>query len=203
MPLSPGLARRALAAVVSVALGLAVSAPTVAQAATPRSGDPNTIAYPLRHSFSLVPGLPGAGKHEPTSCYNADDGQSYLCRIVSGYEEGGDNKTFFVAADDVLQKGSDPTYGMTLVNAAGTQYEGCAWFDPYTYWCDYASRMHVSRQHHQAGHWVLNVLWSWRKYTQGQAGCAAALSGFWEGAARKAFITMLENCLNAPMERPS
>jgi hypothetical protein len=103
----------------------------------------------------------------------------------------------------VLSKGSDPTFGGTLVDANGIQYEGCEVLDEWTYWCDYASRLHISRQHYEAGHWVLRVLWSWRKYTQGQAGCAAALTGFWQGAARKAFLTMLENCLNAPMERPS
>jgi hypothetical protein len=59
------------------------------------------------------------------------------------------------------------------------------------------------RELYEQGHYVLNVLWSWQKYTSGQAGCAAALSGFWAGAARKGFLTLLQNCLNAPMERPS
>ena len=63
--------------------------------------------------------------------------------------------------------------------------------------------LHVSRQHYEGGRWVLNVLWSWRKYPQRQASCALALSGFWQGTTRKAFLAMLENCLNAPMERPS
>lgn len=74
--------------------------------------------------------------------------------------------------------------------------EETGWF------CDYATREPVSRQHYQAGHWVLNVFWSWQKYTNGQLGCAAALSGFWKGTGRKAFITLLQNCLNGPMERP-
>jgi hypothetical protein len=49
---------------------------------------------------------------------------------------------------------------------------------------------------------VLNLFWAWQKYTNGQFGCAAALSGFWKGTGRKAFITLLQNCLNGPMERP-
>ena len=161
------------------------------------------VSYPLRHSFTMAPGLPGAGKHEVTSCYDAAEGQDYFCRIVAGVEEVGDKRNFYVDARSVLEKGSEPTFGLTLVDANGTQFEGCDVVDDWTYTCDYASRLHVSRTHYQAGQWVLRVFWSWRKYTQGQAACAAAVSGFWQGAARKAFLTTLDNCLNAPMERPS
>lgn len=196
---SPGLARRALVSMLCVVVGVIAISP-IAQAAAPLGSTPS---YPLRHSFSMAVGLPGAGKHEPTSCYATSDSKEYLCRIVSGVEETRDNRTFYVAASDVLVKGSDPRYGLNLVDVSGTQYEGCEVLDESTYWCDYASRRHIGRQHYEAGRWVLKVLWSWRKYTQGQAACAFALSGFWEGTARKAFFAMLDNCLNAPMERPS
>jgi hypothetical protein len=180
-------------------VGVVVGAPTLAQAA-PLGSD---VSYPLRHKFSMAVGLPGAGKHEPTSCYDKSaDSNEYLCRIVAGVEETGDKRNFFVAAKDVLSKGSDPRFGAALVDANGTQFEGCDAVDDWTYECDYASRLQVSREHYEAGHWVLKVLWSWRKYTQSQAGCAAALSGVWVGGPGKAFLALLENCLNAPMERP-
>ena len=195
---SPRSAQRAFVAALCLVVGAVAMAP-LAQAATPLGGTPN---FPLQHSFSMAVGLPGAGKHEPTSCYGSSDSKNYVCRIVSGVEETGDKRMFLVTANEVLVKGADPTYGLNLVDANGMQYEGCEVLDDWTYWCDYASRLHVSRQHYEAGHWVLNVLWSWRKYTQGQASCALALSGFWQGTSRKAFLAMLDNCLNAPMERP-
>lgn len=195
---SPLFARRALVSAVCLVIGLVAITP-VAHAGTPLGGTPN---FPLRHSFSMAVGLPGAGKYEPTSCYGTSDDKDYICRIVSGVEETKDNRTFFVNASQVLVKDSDRRHGLNLVEASGTQYEGCEVLDEWTYWCDYASRLHVSRHHYESGRWVLKVLWSWKNHTQAQAGCAAALSGFWAGAARKAFITMLENCLNAPMERP-
>jgi len=196
---SPRLFRRALASVLCMSVGIVVGVPAGARASTPLGRD---VSYPLRHSFSMAVGLPGAGKHEPTSCYDKGDSREYICRIVAGVEETGDKRNFYVSDGDVLSKGSDPTFGGTLVDANGTQYEGCEVLDDWTHRCDYASRLQVSRQHYEAGHWVLNVLWSWRKYTQSQAGCAAALSGFWVGGSGKAFLALLENCLNAPMERP-
>ena len=196
---SPKLSRRALASVLCISVGAVVGVPAGARSGTPLGRD---VSYPLRHSFSMAVGLPGAGKHEPTSCYDKDGSREYICRIVAGVEETGDKRDFYVSDGDVLSKGSDPTFGGTLVDANGTQYEGCEVLDDWTHRCDYASRLHVSRQHYEAGHWVLNVLWSWRKYTQSQAGCAAALSGFWVGGPGKAFLALLENCLNAPMERP-
>lgn len=76
-------------------------------------------------------------------------------RIVAGVEETGDKRNFYVAENEVLSKASEPTFGGTLVDADGTQYEGCEVLDEWTYRCDYASRLHVSRQHYEAGHWVL------------------------------------------------
>ena len=190
--------RRAIAvvaAIVTTAAGWLIAAP-------PASAAEDTVSFPLRHSFSMAVGLPGAGRHEPTSCYDVEEGKNYICRIVSGYEETGDKRTFFVSSNDVLEQGSDPSFGITLVDAKGTQYEGCAWFDPYTYWCDYASREQVSRQHYESGHWVLKVLWQWEKVTNGQFGCAAALSGLWSGPGGKAFLTLLRNCQNGPLMDP-
>src|SRR5438309_3309263 len=138
---SPRLSLRALVSTLCVIVGVVAIAP-IAQAATPLGGTPN---YPLRNSFSMAIGLPGAGKHEPTSCYATSDNKDYLCRIVSGVEETGDNRTFYVAAKDVLVKDSDPTYGLNLVDAFGIQYEGCEVLDDSTYRCDYASRSHISR----------------------------------------------------------
>ena len=199
MHLPPGPLRRALVSVLCIGVAVVVGVPTAAQADAPLGRD---VQYPLRHAFSMAVGLPGAGKNEPTSCYDRDGSREYVCRIFAGVEETGDKRDFYLSEHDVLSRGSEPTFGGTLVDANGTQYEGCEVLDEWTYRCDYASRLHVSRQHYEAGHWVLNVLWSWRKYTQGQAGCAAALSGFWVGGPGKAFLALLENCPNAPMERP-
>src|SRR5205807_4102121 len=66
MRLSPRFVERALASALCMTVGVAVGATTTAQAA-PLGSD---VSYPLRHSFSMAVGLPGAGKHEPTSCYD-------------------------------------------------------------------------------------------------------------------------------------
>src|SRR5438067_5849156 len=95
--LSPRLARRALASVLCMSVGLVVGVPN-AQASGPLGRDAN---YPLRHSFSMAVGLPGAGKHEPTSCYDRDGSREYVCRIVAGVEETRDRRDFYVTEHDV------------------------------------------------------------------------------------------------------
>jgi hypothetical protein len=118
---SPRL-RRAFATVLCIGVGLVVGVPTAALARSPLGRD---VQYPLRHSFSMAVGLPGAGKHEPTSCYDREGSGEYVCRIVAGVEETRDRRDFYVADHkDVLSKGSDPTFGETLVEANGIQYEG-------------------------------------------------------------------------------
>jgi len=101
----------------------------------------------------------------------------------------------------VLSKASDPRFGGTLVDVNGTQFEGCDAVDDWTYECDYASRLHVSREHYEAGHWVLRALWSWRKYTVSgwMRSRSLGILGRW---AREGVLALLENCLNAPMEWP-
>jgi len=77
---SPRFVQRVLVLALCMSVGIVVGAPTLAQAA-PLGSDVN---YLLRHSFSMAVGLPGAGKHEPTSCYEKNDGShEYLCRIVA------------------------------------------------------------------------------------------------------------------------
>jgi hypothetical protein len=198
MRTSPGLGRRALISSLSLAVAIVIGVPTVAPAKT--LGRP--VEYPLRHSFSMAVGLPGAGKHEPTDCYEIPGGNDYACRIVAGVEETGDKRNFFISADAVLEKGSEPTYGTTLVNKDGIQYEGCDPIDEWSWECDYASRMHVSRQHYGSSGYVLRVLWTWQKYIGGQAGCAASLAGLWTRIGPAAFVGMLHACQNGPMERP-
>jgi hypothetical protein len=157
------------------------------------------VSYPLLHDFSLVPGIPGHGKHEPTSCYDRTDPE-YLCRIVSGYEETGDKRNFLVRQQDALDDGSDPTYGHALVSRAGIQYEGCRRWRNGDWHCDYATRRHVPREHYEDKRWVLRVMWDWGKHTAGQAGCASALSGWWGKTLR--FPVVLKSCLNGPLENP-
>jgi hypothetical protein len=164
-----------------------------------RPGPAREVSYPLRHDFSMAVGLPGHGEHEPTSCYDVHNEQKeYVCRIVAGVEETGDRRTFFLTEDEVLTKGSEPTFGTALVDRDGIQYEGCAWLDQY-YGCDYATRRQVSRDHYQSKGYVLNVLWNWARYTGDQASCALALSGLWSGIGGKGFLLLLNDCKNGPM----
>lgn len=153
--------------------------PTDAQASTPLGRD---LQYPLRHSFSMAVGLPGAGKHEPTSCYDRDGSREYICRIVAGVEETGDKRNFYVAENEVLSKASEPRFGGTLVDANGTQYEGCEVLgDDWTYGATTPVACTSAASTTRPATGSSNTLWSWRKYTQSQVGCAAALSGFWVG----------------------
>jgi hypothetical protein len=78
--------------VLCISVGGVVGLPTAAQATAPLGRD---VRYPLRHSFSMAVGLPGANKHEPTSCYDQHGGREYVCRIVAGVEETGDKRDFF------------------------------------------------------------------------------------------------------------
>ena len=198
MRTSPRLGRRALISSLSLAVAMVIGLPTVAPAKI--LGRP--VEYPLRHSFSMAVGLPSAGKHEPTSCYEIPGGPEYPCRIVAGVEETGDKKNFFVSADAVLEKGSEPTYGTTLVNKDGIQFEGCDPIDDWSWECDYAGRMHVSGRHYKSSGYVWRVFWSWQKHTQGQAGCAASIVSLWKVMTKGGFLGVLAACQNGPMERP-
>jgi hypothetical protein len=195
---SPDLGRHALISFLSFAVATVVGVPTIAAKTLGRP-----VAYPLRHDFSMAVGLPGHGRHEPTSCYDVhDERDNYACRIVAGVEETGDKRNFFLSDEAVLEKGHEPTYGTTLVNKDGIQYEGCDPIDEWSWECDYASRMHVSRQHYGSSGYVLRVLWSWQKYVGGQFGCAASLAALWTRIGPAAFVGMLHACQNGPMERP-
>jgi hypothetical protein len=199
MRTSPGLGRRVLICSLPVAVAVMVGVPTAAPAKT--LGRP--VAYPLRHDFSMAVGLPGHGKHEPTSCYDIhDEGGNYACRIVAGVEETGHKQNFFLSSDAVLEKGHEPTYGMTLVNKDGIQFEGCDPIDDWTWECDYASRMHVSGQHYKSSGYVWRVLWAWQKHTAGQVGCAGSLATMWTRLSAGGFLAVLAACQNGPMERP-
>ncbi len=198
MRMSPGLRRRALMSCLSFTVVALVLVPTVAEAKT--LGRP--VAYPLRHSFSMAVGLPGAGNHEPTDCYDIPGSGEYACRIVAGVEETGDKRNFFPSDSSVLEKGNEPTFGTTLVDKDGIQFEGCDVLDDWVWECDYASRMHVSGRHYESSGHVWRVFWSWQKHTQGQAGCAASIVGLWKVMTKGGFLGVLAACQNGPMERP-
>lgn len=190
--------RRAVAAFASVtllALTFALAGQQQVQAAV--SG-PN-LNYPLRHSFSMAPGMPGHGKHEPTSCYESWDAEGYLCRIVSGVEETGDKRNFLVRAQDILSNGSHPRHGHGLATMTGTVYEGCARWRNGAWHCDYATRNQVSDHHYGSDGWVARVFWKWEKYIERQAGCAAAITGLWGGVTGKGFLALLKDCDNGPL----
>lgn len=193
---------------VTVLLAVLVTATLASPAAAGTARPPTPfrvdVSYPLRHSFSMAVGLPGAGRHEPTSCYDIPETDDYLCRIVAGVEETGDRRNFFVRRDDGLDDSDDDTgtFGHLLIARDGVTYEGCHRWRSGDWFCDYASRSPVSRRHYDNNRFVLRVFWEWRKHTQGQAGCAAALSGLWNKGGWRAFLGLLDSCLNAPMERP-
>ena len=163
------------------------------------------VAYPLRHEFSMVPGIRGHSKREPTSCFDVvDQPGQYLCRIVAGVEETGDKRNFLVRKEDGLDDSDDDTgrYGHHLVSRDGLAYEGCKQWRSGDWFCDYASRQPLSHTHYDSSGYVLNVFWAWQKHTRGQAGCALAINGFWATGGWRAFVPMLDACLNGPMERP-
>jgi hypothetical protein len=69
--------------------------------------------------------------------------------------------------------------------------------------CDYASRSPVSRKHYDGDGYVLKVFWAWQSHSQGQLGCAGAISAFRAKGIGRAFFPALDACLNGPMERPN
>lgn len=198
--------RRALATFLSVmllTLAFALADERSALAAADDSDvtvfrDGPDVAYPLRHDFSMAIGLPGHGKHEPTSCYDTW-GDNYLCRIVSGYEETGDDRNFLVRAKDALDNGPEPRFGHELTSRGGVVHEGCTQWRNGDWQCDYATRKQVDGEHYGSDGWVLKVFWDWAKYTGDQAQCAAALSGLWGGITRKAWLALINDCKNGPL----
>ncbi len=158
-------------------------------------------AYLLRHSFSMAPGIAGAAKNEPASCFDVPDTDQYECRLVAGVEEAGDKRNFSVHRDDGLSNGAHGVFGHQLIARQGTIYEGCHlagdhWF------CDYQSRRPVSMRHYKSEGYVWRVFWSWQKHTRGQAGCALALNGLWSTGGWRAWTAAIGDCMNGPMERP-
>jgi hypothetical protein len=178
-------------------LALAFSATGERQALAASSGP--DVAYPLRHNFSMVPGLSGHGKHEPTSCYESWDGEGYACRIVSGYEETGDRRNFLVRSQDGLSNGSHPQFGHELVTRGGIVYEGCRPWRNGDFHCDYATRKQVSDKDFGSKGWVARVFWKWENYMEDQVGCAAAITGLWGGVTGKGFLVFLADCDNGPL----
>jgi hypothetical protein len=150
----------------------------------------------------MAVGLPGSGPTEPTSCYDITGTDDYLCRIVSGVEETGDDRNFFVAREDALDEGDGGVWGHLLTARSGLSYEGCRMWRTGDWHCDYASRFPVSREHYGENRFVLRVFWKWQEYVRGQAGCARALSGLWGKLERRGWLGLLDQCLNGPMERP-
>lgn len=162
--------------------------------------DSPVVAYPLRHDFSMAIGLPGHGKHEPTSCYDGWDGKGYLCRIVSGYEQTGDKRNFLVRSQDALDNGLHPKFGHELISRGGIVYEGCTQWRNSDWHCDYATRKQVSNEHYGSDGWVARVFWKWENYIEDQAGCAAAITGLWGGLTGKGFLVFLKDCKNGPLK---
>ena len=177
-------------------VAIALMAAALVALATPTSAAP-TPSYPLRHSFSLVPGLPGGNSTTPTSCWNVD-ASNYVCRLVWGYEETGSAQNYLVLGTSALSTKTSATYGRNVVSKAGNNYEGCtALQSDGWYYCDYKVTEMVSRPHYVNSGWVLNVLWKWTSYTGDQVGCAAAVTGLWYGSS--AFAVLLNSCKNGPM----
>jgi hypothetical protein len=156
------------------------------------------VHYPLRHSFSMAPGIGGAQGREVTSCFDVPDTDQYECRLVSGIEEVGDGRDFFVPADDALSDGEHGMFGLQLVGRGGIIYEGC--YKHVDYLCDYQSRRPVSMKHYKSDGYVWRVFWSWQKHTRGQAGCALALNGLWSKGGWRAWTAAIGDCMNGPME---
>lgn len=187
--------RRLFAAVLTVACVIVAVPPAVPSAwAIPKGVD-----FPIRHDFSLVPGLPGHGRNEPTSCYDSPDGKGYVCRIVAGHEQSGYILNFVIRPQDALDVGHDPKHGTSLVSREGYVYEGCMHDGNGDWTCDYRTRKQVSRDHYSSKGYVAQTFWKWKDYIKTQAGCAAAITGLWAKAPGKGFLFFLDECNNGPL----
>jgi hypothetical protein len=191
--------RRPLVALLAAA-SILVTVPLPPASAAPAGPK---VSFPLKHDFSMVPGLPGHNETEPTSCYETWDNDGYLCRIVSGYEEAGYEHNFHVHPSDALDTGHDDRYGASLVSRRGFVYEGCTQLTsgPWAgeWGCDYRTWRQISRQHYESKGYVSQVFWKWKDYLKEQLACAGAVSGLWGGAASKGFLVFLDDCNNGPL----
>ncbi|MCU1496719.1 MAG: hypothetical protein JWM47_672 [Acidimicrobiales bacterium] len=161
---------------------------------------PNFRQYPLRHAFSLVPGLPGTRARMPTSCYRVVR-RDYVCRLVEGYEAIGDARDFRMPARQALRMGSSRKYGAMVVRRNGRTYEGCRKVNGGRYWeCDHRVSKLVSRRHYRSTkRYVLRVFWRWSSYTANQAGCAYGITALWTKASPAKLAAALNGCRNGPM----
>lgn len=159
------------------------------------------VEFPLIPDFSMVPGLPGHGNNEPTSCYDTFDGDdSYICRIVAGYAETGDEWNFEVKPEDALDTGYYPVFGTSLVSRRGNVYEGCERMSNGNWACDYRTRRQVRASHYKKQGLGLRVFWNWVNHTADQAQCAAAITGLWSNGKAKGFAALLGDCKNGPVK---
>lgn len=181
----------------AAALLLACLVTALAASCLPRS---TFASYPLRHAFSLVPGLPGAGRRTPTSCYRVA-GKHYICRLVEGYEGVGDARDFRLPASQSLRMGRSTKYGAMVVRRNGRTYEGCRKVNGGRYWeCDYRVSKLVSRSHYKSTkRYVLRVFWRWARYAGSQAGCASAIVALWTGPSGRRFAGAMYGCKNGPL----
>lgn len=189
---------RPLALLVAAAT-VSITAPSVVPSAS--AAQYPQVDFPLLHDNSMVPGLPGHGKAEPTSCYDTYDGDdSYVCRIVAGYEETGDEWNFEVKPGDALDVGHNEVYGASLVSRRGYVYEGCEMTSNGNWACDYRTRRQVSASHYKKQGLGLRVFWNWLNHTADQAQCAAAITGLWSSGKAKGFAALLGDCKNGPVK---
>lgn len=173
-------------------------------------GYPQVHQYPLRHSFSLSPGI-AAGLL--TSCVDAPStvsGRKYFCRAVYGHEESGSAVDYYLdgspwAADNVADdrvisaQGLGGTYGGTIVTASGEVFEGCTWASPTNnYACDYKSTQHFVLQTNGEWHYFLAKLWDWGHYLGNAAGCATGVGAILAGAG-KITAPLLIGCVDTPL----
>jgi hypothetical protein len=186
-------------------LGVALTL-VLAQCAPSCAPDPG---YPLRHDFSLSPGV-AAGLL--TSCVRrASDveGRQDFCRVVYGHEESGDSQNWHLdlapSQDDahvahvIASRGSnDDQFGIAIVLDNDTQYEGCRWTSPTNdYDCDYAVADDFIMR--TGGWWdyVLHKAWNWSINLGETIGCASAIVGIWYGG--RVTLPALISCADGPM----
>jgi hypothetical protein len=166
----------------------------------PATASAQTRQYPLRHDFSLVPGLPGGNDKTPTSCYDVGNPEDqYVCRLIYGYDEI-DRRDYKVHHSDLKEHsdGSPGRWGHQLVDKNGYGYEGChkqGWY----WYCDYKTARYISRYHYKAKGYVLDVFWAWKDYVAGQQGsCALAVTVLWKSATSGKWAALLSSCRNGP-----